>query len=355
MKLLILPGDGIGPEIMDATRLVLDAAQARFNFTLEIVEDVIGFPSLEIHGTTIRDDVVATAKAVDGVILGPVSHNDYPPSDEGGINPSGVLRKQLDLYANIRPAKSRKGVPTPTGRPMDLIIVRENTEGFYADRTMVVGNGEFMPTDDLALAVRKVTRVGSKRIAEQAFALATRRRKKVTAIHKSNVLRISDGLYLEEVRAVAKANPSTEYEEELVDAMAAHLIRSPERFDVVVATNMFGDILSDEASELSGGLGLAASLNAGDDYAVAQAQHGSAPDIAGQGVANPVSLILSVAMLMDWVGGRNGDDRLNKSAQAIEAAVNASLEDSPVRTKDLGGSGLTATFGSETARLIGEV
>ncbi len=172
MKLLILPDDGIGPEIMDATRLVLDAAQPRYEFPLEIVEDIIGFSSLEVHSITIRDEVVATAKAVDGVILGPVSHNDYPPSDEGGINPSGVLRKQLDLYANIRPAKLRKGVATPTGRPMDLVIVRKNTEGFYADRTMVVGNGEFMPTDDLALAVRKVTRIGSKRIAEQAFALA---------------------------------------------------------------------------------------------------------------------------------------------------------------------------------------
>lgn len=355
MKLLILPGDGIGPEIMAATRLVLDTVQARFELPLEIEEDEVGFPSLERYGTTIRDDLITRAKAVDGVILGPISHNEYPPSDEGGINPSGVLRKNLDLYANIRPAKSRKGVPTPTGRPMDLIIVRENTEGFYADRTMVVGNGEFKPTDDLALAIRKVTKKGSKRIAEQAFTLAARRRQKVTAIHKANVLRVSDGLFLDEVRAVADAHPSIDYEEELVDAMAAHLIRSPERFDVVVTTNMFGDILSDEASELSGGLGLAASLNAGDDYAMAQAQHGSAPDIAGQGIANPVSLILSVAMLLYWLGGRSGDDRLNKSAQAIETAVNDCLEDSSVRTPDLGGTGSTATFGSETARLIGDV
>jgi isocitrate/isopropylmalate dehydrogenase len=355
MKLLVLPGDGIGPEIMAATRQVLDAAQARFEFSLEIEEDVIGFASLDRYGITIRDDAIAKAKAVDGVILGPVSHNDYPPSDEGGINPSGVLRKQLDLYANIRPAKSRKGVPTPTGRPMDLIIVRENTEGFYADRTMAVGNGEFKPTDDLAMAIRKVTRMGSRRIAEQAFSLASRRRRKVTAVHKSNVLRVSDGLYLEEVRAVAKAHPDIEYEEELVDAMAAHLIRSPERFDVVVATNMFGDILSDEASELSGGLGLAGSLNAGSQFAVAQAQHGSAPDIAGQGIANPVSLILSVAMLLDWLGGRGGNERLNKSATAIEAAVDTCLENELVRTRDLGGTGATADFGSETARLIGEI
>ena len=182
--------------------------------------------------------------------------------------------------------------------------------------------------------------------------MAARRRKKVTAIHKSNVLRISDGLYLEEMRAIAKANTLIEYEEELVDAMAAHLIRSPERFDVVVATNMFGDILSDEASELSGGLGLVASLNAGDDYAVAQAQHGSAPDIAGQGIANPVSLILSVAMLLAWVGGRSGDGRLNKAAQGIETAVDACLEDSSARTRDLGGTDSTEAFASETARRI---
>ena len=355
MKLLLLPGDGIGPEITEATRRVLDAARARFGFALDLVADKIGFPSLERHGTTIRDDVIATAKAVDGVILGPVSHNTYPPLAEGGLNPSGILRKQLDLYANIRPAKSHPGVPTPTGRPMDLVIARENTEGFYADRTMVTGTGEFMPTEDLALAVRKITAKGSRRIAEQAFALAARRRQKVTAVHKANVLRVSDGLFLEQVRAVAAANPACEYEEELVDAMTAHLIRSPQRFDVVVTTNMFGDILSDEASELAGGLGLAPSLNAGAEHAVAQAQHGSAPDIAGRGIANPVSLILSVAMLLDWLGARHGDGRLNGAARLIERAVDACLEDAAARTPDLGGGGSTSKFGMETARLVADL
>jgi 3-isopropylmalate dehydrogenase len=238
---------------------------------------------------------------------------------------------------------------------MDLVIVRENTEGFYADRTMVTGTGEFMPTEDLALAIRKVTARGSQRIAEQAFALAARRRRKVTAVHKANVLRVSDGLFLDRVRAVASTNPATEYKEELVDAMAAYLIRAPERFDVIVTTNMFGDILSDEASELAGGLGLAASLNAGTDHAMAQAQHGSAPDIAGQGVANPVSLILSVAMLLDWLAARGGDDRLADAARTIERAVDTCLKDGAARTPDLGGSDTTDSFAAETARRVADL
>ena len=162
---------------------------------------------------------------------------------EGGLNPSGELRKRLDLYANIRPARSRAGFPPRCGEPVDLVIVRENTEGFYADRSMHLGPGEFMPTPDLALAVRKITRAGSTRIAEAAFKLAMQRRKKVTAVHKANVLRVSDGLYLECVRAVAAQYPQVKYEERIIDAMAALLVRDASQFDVVVTTNMYGDIL----------------------------------------------------------------------------------------------------------------
>src|SRR4029077_5189911 len=154
-------------------------------------------------GTTITDEVVERARRADGVILGPVSHNDYPPASQGGLNPSGELRRLLDLFANIRPARSRSGLPARCGRDIDLVIVRENTEGFYADRSMHVGPGEFMPTPDLALSVRKITRTGSTRIAQSAFELAMGRRRKVTAVHKANVLRVSDGLFLECVRAVA--------------------------------------------------------------------------------------------------------------------------------------------------------
>jgi 3-isopropylmalate dehydrogenase len=298
--------------------------------------------------------VLEKAKAADGVLLGPVSHNDYPPVAEGGLNPSGELRKRLDLYANIRPARSREGFPPRCGSAADLVIVRENTEGFYADRSMHLGPGEFMPTPDLALAVRKITRQGSTRIAESAFKLALQRRKKVTAVHKANVLRVSDGLFLECVRAVAARYPQIKYEERIIDAMAALLIRDASPFDVVVTTNMYGDILSDEASEIAGSLGLAASLNAGAEHAVAQAQHGSAPDLAGKNVANPSSLIGSAAMLLAWLGERRGDDKLVRAAKAIEAALDSVIAKPEWRTPDMGGPLGTDAFGQRVAQAVKE-
>lgn len=207
VSLLLLDGDGIGPEIVAATRRVLDVAAETFAFPLCYEVGAIGFQALGDVGTTCPPAVIKAARDADGVILGPVSHNAYPPSAQGGVNPSGTLRIELDLFANIRPARSRPGVPPRCGVPLDLVVVRENTEGFYADRSMHVGPGEFMPTADLALAVRKVTRQASMRIAEAAFALAATRRRKVTAVHKANVLRVSDGLYLDCVRAVAAAHP----------------------------------------------------------------------------------------------------------------------------------------------------
>jgi 3-isopropylmalate dehydrogenase len=193
IDILILEGDGIGPEITKATLTVLEAAArtARLSFRFDHAE--IGFKALRNSGSTIPDQVLAQARAATGIILGPVSHNEYPPVAEGGLNPSGLLRRRLDLYANVRPARSREGFPPRCGRPIDLVVVRENTEGFYADRSMFLGPGEFMPTSDVALAVRKITRSGSTRIAEEAFRLARQRRRKVTAVHKANVLRVSDG------------------------------------------------------------------------------------------------------------------------------------------------------------------
>ena len=196
--------------------------------------------------------------------------------------------------------------------------MRENTEGFYSDRNMYAGSGEFMPDADSAFSIRKITARGSARIARAAFLLARGRRRKVTAVHKANVVKLSDGLFLREVRKVAKEFPDVEFEELIVDATAALLIRTPERFDVIVTTNMFGDILSDEASELSGSLGLGGSINAGDAGCVAQAQHGSAPDIAGRNIANPTSLILSAAMLLDWRGQRCANPKLVAAATLVE-------------------------------------
>ena len=350
-----MEGDGIGPEITAATMEVVGAADRIFKLGLSFTPVTIGLAALRAQGSTISDAAVDAARAADGVILGPVSHNIYPPVAQGGLNPSGELRKRLDLFANIRPARSRGGFPPRCGSPVDLVIARENTEGFYADRNMFAGSGEFMPTPDLALAVRKVTRAGSTRIAEAAFSLAQRRRKKVTAVHKANVLRVSDGLFLECVRAVAARHPQVQYEEQIIDAMAALLVRDAGVFDVIVTTNMFGDILSDLASEISGSLGLAASLNAGAAHAVAQAQHGSAPDIAGTDRANPASLIGSAAMLLAWLGERRNDDRLTRAAATIEDALERAIASPQWRTRDLGGPLGTKAFGERVAALVGEV
>jgi isocitrate/isopropylmalate dehydrogenase len=342
--LLVLEGDGIGPEISRATVEVLQAADRLYGLDLRYEYADIGLKPLAETGTTFPDGVLVKARAADGVVLGPVSHNQYPPVTQGGINPSGALRKQLDLYANIRPARTRGGFTAHSSKPVDLVMVRENTEGFYADRNMFMGNGEFMPTPDVALSVRKVTRQASLRIAEAAFELAMKRRRQVAVVHKANVLRISDGLFLECTREVAQRYPEVECQEFIVDAMAALLVRDPSRFDVIVTTNMFGDILSDEAAELSGSLGLAASLNAGTEHGVAQAQHGSAPDIAGQGVANPASLIGSAAMLLDWLARRGHGQAFERAGAAIEQALDATIATPEGRTRDMGGSLGTQAF-----------
>src|SRR5262245_5624003 len=351
MKILVLPGDGIGPEITAATLEVLERADALWKLGLEWQHEEIGLPSLKKEGTTLPPRVLDAARAASGVILGPLATFDYP-RDQGGLNPSAEFRVKLDLYANIRPAKSRLGVGL-TGKPVDLVIYRENTEGFYADRNLHQGVGEFMPTPDMAMAVRRVTAKCCERIARRGFEAAATRRGKVTAVHKANVFRISDGLWLREVRKVAKEFPKVQLEEVIVDAMAALLLRDPMRFDVIVAENMYGDILSDEASELSGGLGLGGSINAGDEHCLAQAQHGSAPDIAGQDRANPTSLILSAAMLLEWMGARSGKPALGSAARKIGAAVDATLKDPATRTADLGGKLGTREFGKTVAAKLG--
>lgn len=343
-RLAVLEGDGIGPEITEATLRVLDAVAGPCGLDIAYEEVDVGYRALERTGSTLPDESLTVVQYSDGTILGPVSHNTYPPPAQGGLNPSGELRKRLDLFANIRPAKTIPGLPPRCGSPVDLVIVRENTEGFYADRNMFTGSGEFMPTPDVALSVRKITRQGATRIAEAAFELAMQRRRKVTSVHKANVLRVSDGLFLECTREVAKRYPQVDYEERIVDAMAALLVRDASAFDVIVTTNMFGDILSDQASEMSGSLGLAASLNAGELHAVAQAQHGSAPDIAGQGIANPTSLIGSAAMLLQWLGQRRNELAFQRAAAMIQEALEATISAPDTRTRDLGGSLGTAAF-----------
>ena len=351
MKFLVLPGDGIGPEITDATLMVLEAVDRRFNLGLTFNTMEIGWSSYNKTGTTLPDGVLEAARAADGTILGPISHLDYPPRDEGGVNISAAFRVKLDLYANVRPARTRPGVPH-RGTDMDLVIMRECTEGMYPDRNMVRGSGEFMPTEDVALSLRKITRPACRRIAVSAFELARRRQRHVTAVHKANNFIVTDGLFLEEVRGVATQYPDVRLDEFIVDAMAALLVRDASRFDVIVTTNFYADILSDLASELSGGLGLAGSVNANETMCVAQAQHGSAPDIAGQGKANPTSLILSAAMLLEWLAERHGLKNFGEAARAIDAAIDAALARPETRTADVGGVLGTSQFTEMLAQAV---
>ena len=348
MRLLVIPGDGIGPEITAATLDVLSAADRRFGLGLAPSHAEAGAASLAAHGTTLLPEVLEAARATDGVLLGPMSTFDYTEHE----NPSRAFRKGLDLFANIRPARSFPGVKAPLGA-FDLVVVRENTEGFYADRNMEAGEAEMLVTPDVVVSLRRITRRACERIARAAFALAETRGRRVAAVHKANVLKRGDGMFLDACRMAASEHPGVALEEIIVDAMAAHLVRSPSRFDVIVTTNMFGDILSDLTAELSGSIGLGGSLNAGEAHAMAQAAHGSAPDIAGRDLANPVSLILSAAMLLRWHGQRVAPPAFGAAAAAIEAAVAEAIA-AGEGTRDIAGRNGTRAAGHAIAARLRE-
>jgi 3-isopropylmalate dehydrogenase len=338
ITIAVLAGDDIGPEVVDATVAVLDQAASARGIPIAWERLPVGLAAVDEHGSTLPDRTIERLREIPGWILGPVSHRDYPLGDQRYRNPSGYLRKNFELYANLRPSRGWAGVPA-VHPDLDLVIVRENTEGFYADRNMLDGNGELRPDEDTVISVRLVTRRASVRVARQAFELARSRDKKktVTAVHKANVLRRGDGLFLACCREVAADYPDVNFDDYLVDAFAMRLILRPDVHDVVVTTNMFGDILSDEAAGLVGGLGLAPGLNTGDDHAMAQAVHGSAPDISGRGIANPTAEILSGAMLLDWLGRTRGPEALSAAARDIERAVGVALAEGGKLTPDLGG------------------
>ncbi len=350
MRIAVLPGDGIGPEITAAALCVLQAASEHFGLNIEAEQHAVGHESLRQSGTTVRPELLDIARAADGLILGPTATFDFKDPAKGEINPSMFFRKNLDLFANIRPARTYPGIPKRTD-DFDLVVVRENTEGFYADRNMAQGSGEILVTADVAISLRRITRGCCERIAQTACRLAAGRRKHLTVVHKANVLKIGDGMFLDICRETARAYPGLSVDDVIVDAMMAHAVRNPARFDVIVTTNMFGDILSDLTAELSGSIGLGGALNAGAQHAMAQAAHGSAPDIAGLNIANPFSLILSAALLLAWHGQRLGAAKYKEAARAIENAVAQAIRDGRV-TKDLGGNLGTAEAGQAVAELL---
>ena len=350
MKIVVLPGDGIGPEIMAAATAVLEAASQRFGLRLALQHDIAGHDSLKRHGATVTPALLEKVRAADGLMLGPMATYDFKDEARGEINPSKFFRKSLDLYANIRPARTFEGLPARLGA-FDLVVVRENTEGFYADRNIESGSSEMLITADVVISLRRITRPCCERIARSAFELAMTRARHVSIVHKANVLKIGDGMFIDACRRVGEDFPQVRVDDFIVDAMMAHVVRAPQRFDVIVTTNMFGDILSDLTAELAGSLGLGGSLNAGVDHAMGQAAHGSAPDIAGRNIANPFSLILSAGQLLGWYGQRRGGRAFLEASAAIEAAAGAAVAAGEV-TRDVGGALGTREAGEAFARRL---
>ncbi|MEO6928269.1 MAG: isocitrate/isopropylmalate family dehydrogenase [Casimicrobiaceae bacterium] len=351
IRVAVLPGDHIGPEITAAAVAVLQAADQRFKLGLVLDQHVVGHDSLRANGVTISEDVYQAAAQADAILLGPCDNGGYPSPEHGGINVPGKLRHGLDLYANIRPSRAYPSLPLArTG--LDVLMVRENTEGFYPDRNMFEGYAELMPVEGVAISMRKITAHASNRIARTAFEWARRRRKHVTVVNKKHILRLTDGLFYDECQKVAREFPDVECHSAIVDAFNADIYTTPEKYDVVVTTNMFGDILSNLCSALAGGLGLGGGINAGTAHAMANASHGSAPDIAGRNSANPVSMVVSAAMLLGWLGRKHGRAELLSAEKAIDAAIEFVLADPKRRTVDVGGSATTTAC---TAALVGNI
>jgi 3-isopropylmalate dehydrogenase len=353
LRVAVMPGDGIGPEIVPQAVRVVEAA-----LTLEPAVEVsfepqpVGWTSYLEHGHTLPDGTLDALSTYDGLILGPIGHARYPNRPQC-VNPHPIIRKHLDLFANLRPARSYSTLPH-LHPDVDVLVVRENNEGFQPDRNMVAGSGEFQATDDQAFSLRVITRRQSERIAHAAFRAAQSRAalKRVTAIHKRSVFKLTDGLFMGSVERVAQEYPDVLLNDYQVDTAAMHLVMRPQDFDVILCTNMFGDILSDLTAGLVGGLGMAPALSVGDVCAMAQATHGSAPDIAGQGIANPYAMIASVQMLVEWLSGKCEDPALRRTALRIALALEATISEGKYLTPDLGGTATTEEMGEAVAEAV---
>jgi isocitrate dehydrogenase (NAD+) len=326
----LIPGDGIGPEVTDAVVQILDASGASIAWE----RHEAGLRAAEQTGHTLPDSLLASIRRTRVALKGPVT----TPIGQGFTSVNVGLRQALDLYANLRPVSNLPGVASRFA-DVDLIIVRENTEDLYAGLEHVVVPG-------VVESLKIITSVASTRIARFAFEHARRKgRKTVTAVHKANIMKLGDGLFLESVRAVAREFPEIALAEHIVDAACMHLVMRPERFDVMVLPNLYGDIVSDLCAGLVGGLGVVPGANIGADMAVFEAVHGTAPDIAGQNVANPTALLLSALLMLEHIGEQDAADR-------TRAALHAVLRDGSVRTRDLGGTASTSAFAAAIVRAL---
>ena len=331
-KIALIPGDGIGPELTEATLIVLGAVH-KFGLDFKILEAEAGDDCLKRRGVALPEDTIQKIKSSNACLKGPVG--------ETAADVIVRLRLMFDLYANIRPIKAYPSAPTMRS-DIDLIFVRENTEDVYKGLEFSLG--------DTALCLRVITRKACERIAKKAFELSRQRnlKRKVTAVHKANVMKVTCGLFASVCRQIAQQYPDVSFDEQYVDAASMRLIREPQEFDVIVTTNMFGDILSDEAAALIGGLGMAPGANIGDSFALFEPIHGSAPDRVGKHTANPCSMILASKMMLEWLGEQYSDQKCVVAAKAIEEAVVKTLG-KRLTVPDLGGTATTVAMGQAVA------
>ena len=335
-KISLIPGDGIGPELSEATMEVLNAVQKKFDIELDIIKVEAGDACYEKTGVALPEETVEVIRNSHACLKGPVG--------ETAADVIVKLRIMFDLYANLRPIKTYP--PIPSLKPdIDMFFVRENTEDVY--------RGIEFEMEDTAICIRVITKKNSERIAKKAFEIARKRngKKRVTAIHKANVMKLTCGLFARTCREVAAQYPDIKFDELYVDAASMRLIKEPETFDVFVTPNMFGDILSDEAAQLIGGLGMAPGANIGDDFALFEPIHGSAPNRAGKQTANPCSMILSAKMMFDWLGEKYDDKECFRAAQAIEDAVAETLRKG-ITIPDFGGNATTLEMAQAMANEI---
>lgn len=332
-KISLITGDGIGPELSESVLSVLNTIHDRLDLKFDIRKLSAGDKALSETGKALPNETVTAIKQSDACMKAPVG--------ESAADVIVVLRRMLDLYANIRPAKSYPHMPALRD-DIDMVIVRENTEDLYTGKEFSLGNA--------SVALRIISEAASKRIAKYAFETAKQRdsMRKVTCVHKSNVMRVTDGMFAKACADVSKSYPDIAFEEMYVDACAMNLIRQPEQFDVVVTTNLFGDILSDESSQVVGGLGMAPAANIGDSFALFEPVHGAAFDIAGQNIANPSSFLLSIKMMLDWLGRKHNDSKCIEVGAKLESTI-FDLVKSGVKTKDIGGTSSTTEFTKQIA------
>jgi isocitrate dehydrogenase (NAD+) len=325
----VLKGDGIGPEVIEATVKVLEAVQEKADFKLNFLYGEAGYHCIAEHGTNLPKQTIELIKQTKACLKGPMTTPEEPGAP---VSVAVTLRRMFNLYANVRPCKSFPSVESLKPN-IDLIVVRENTEGLYSGAESLLAPG-------VGVALRIITRDASVKIAEFAFQLASQRRKHLTYVHKGNILRITDGIFKDAVKEVQQKYLDIEVDDLHIDAATMQLIKKPESYDVMVTTNLFGDILSDEAAQVTGSLGLAAGANIGATFGMFEPVHGSAPKYAGMNRVNPIATIMAGAMMLDYLGEKT-------AASKIEIAVIEVLQEGKVRTADLGGTATTSEMTNE--------